>query len=286
MLTNEKTVGVETPYILTSTPNEARSSGVQRKHVLIAVSAVLVAGLIIAGILIGMHIFAQEQKDIVQFSLQFKGSDNSQTNQTVISDPNDNVVIYHISKVGQDVDVVDDFNKDLQIVKVTRSDGTNCYVAPLNRTLAMDPSSITGPDSMTGAGGSAGSQTYLLSNTPIADRSFLTKKAADMCQGVSLYWAYRHCGQSVDGQNMTSPADNSRQKRTVYYAGTYYGLPGLNGCCYSYWACKVTIYETVYSNGVHYCQTYVTTGTCCGSVAYPYCQNWYYARQATPGLVC
>lgn len=291
---SEKGATVDTAYIVTAPANEnsvGGRGGVSKRHVLFAVSAVLVVGLVMTGILVGMHIFAQQQKDIVQFTLQFKGSNNEQVNQDVVSDPNDNVVQYHVTKPGLDVYVVNDFNKDLQIVKVVREDGTNCYVAPLNRTTAMDPSSITGPPPSTNqnGGASGGGQTYLVSNTPIADRSFLTKKASDMCNGVSLYWAYRHCGgQNTDGQQTNSniTATNDRQKRTLYYVSSYYGLPGLNGCCYSIWACSVTIYEYVDAYGGHLCDNYMTTGTCCGIVAYPYCANWYYSYTGTPGLYC
>ena len=46
-----------------------------------------------------------------QFQLQFKGSDNQDTKQDVTSDPNENVVTYHVTKPGQDAYIVDDFNK-------------------------------------------------------------------------------------------------------------------------------------------------------------------------------
>ena len=54
------------------------------------------------------------------------------------------------------------------------------------------------------SGSNTGTQTMLLSNTPVSDRSFLTKKAADMCAGVSVYWAYRHCPTAMDSTKMNS----------------------------------------------------------------------------------
>jgi len=185
----DKAAVLDSPtYVVTadggaSSERPARNS--QKKYIIIAVSAVLTIGLIIAAILVGMHIFAEQQKAIVQFSLQFKStSDNELAKQDVVSDPNDNVVQYHVTKPGQDVYIVNDFNKDLQIVKIQTADQTNCYVSPLNRSAAMDPNSISGPSP---ADGSTRFQPFLVSNTPVSDRSFLTKKAAVLCKDISLY---------------------------------------------------------------------------------------------------
>jgi len=276
-------------YVVTAgvTPNEmttgSRLRSVQKKHVIIAVAVLVGIGLVVGAIIGGIYIFAEEQKALVQFTLQFKSaSDNQLTNQSVVSDPNDNVVEYHVTKPGQDVYVINDFNKDLQIVRIQTSTETNCYVAPLNRTSAMDPSTIAGPSNENGA---ASDQTFTLSSTPVTDRSFLTKKAADRCQGVSLYWAYRGCGaQNINaGQNTTAGGD--RGKRSIYLMSPVYGMYGLGGCCKAYWACKVQMVETIVGS-THYCNTYLTTGTCCGPIAYPYCNNWYYSYWQTPGLYC
>lgn len=285
MLNAGEKPGVESPnYIVTSQMPEpaVRSGGVQKKHILIAVSVVVVIGLAIAGILVGMHMFSEAQKEIVKFSMQFKTGDNQDAKQDVVSDPNDNVVMFHVTKPGQDIYIVNDFNKDLQVVKIETSDSTNCYISPLNRSQAMDPSQITGAASLVGSHDNAG-QTYMISNTPVSDTSFLPKKAKDMCKGVSIYWAYRHCGQQIPADhNTTSPAD--RNKRTLYYMGKYNGLPGLGGCCRAVYACTVRAVETVYSNGVHQCDFYYQTGTCCSVSAY--CNYVYVGYWQTPGLNC
>jgi len=203
--------------------------------------------------------------------------------QDVESDPNDNVVMFHVNKNGQDVYIVNDFNKDMQVVKIQTSADTNCYVSALNRSATYDSSQISGSDSLSGSGGKT-EETYKVSNTPISDRTFLPKKAQDMCKGISVYWAYRSCG----GQMIDPPMNNTnsdRQRRTIYYMQPYNGLPGLGGCCNAYWACKVQMTETI-QGSYHYCQTYAWTNYCCGSVAYPYCQNVYHSYWYTPGLVC
>jgi hypothetical protein len=284
--------GVETPtYIVTASGNEMsggqKPRGVQKKHILIAISAVVIVGLVIAAILVGMYMFSEANKEIVKFSLQFKStSDDQKTNQDVVSDPNDNVVSYHVTKPGQDVNVVNDFNKDIQVVKIETAEGTNCYISALNRSQASDPSQITGAASMTGSGG-VSTQTFSISGTPVSDTSFLPKKARDMCKGVSVYWAYRHCPQQgPDDHNMTKSTSGvvDRSKRTLYDAGRYNNLYCVGGCCKIVCACYVRFTETVDANGVHNCQVYYQYGTCCSISSY--CQNVYMFNWKTPGLNC
>jgi len=275
-------------YIVTPSFVEEKKlrGGIQRKHVYMLIGAVVLSGLIITGILVGMYIFAEAQKEIVKFSMDFKSStDGENVKQDVESDPNDNVVQYHVNKDGQDVYVVNDFNKGMQVVRVQTSSSMNCYVSALNMSAALDASQINGAGDLTGSSGLA-AQTYTVSNTPVTDRSFLTKKAKDLCASVSLYWAYRSCPSSqVDQSKLNNTTLPDRNRRDIYYMGSYYGLPGLGGCCYAYYACQVQMTETI-SGIYHICQTYVWTGTCCGAIAYPYCQNYYVGYWYTPGLAC
>ena len=47
---------------------------------------------------------------------------------------------------------------------------------------------------------------YHVSDTPIADTSFLSKTARDTCQGISVYWLYPYCskGDVNEATNGTS----------------------------------------------------------------------------------
>jgi len=288
---SEKTSGNDSPtYIITSPPSsEARESSngsIQKKHVLIGVSFVVVTGLVIAAILIGMHMFTQGHKDIVKYSTNFKSSsDGEDVNQDVEADPNDNVVKYHVTKNGQDVTIVNDFNRDLQVVKLSTADDTNCYVSPLNRSASLDPSHVNELESKNGDKGRQ-QEMFSVSSTPVADRSFLPKKAIDMCKGVSVYWAYRSCqGQQADPSAMNQTKSDDRQRRAIYLMNKQHGMYGLGGCCLAVWACQVDITETI-QGGIHRCNIYYRAGTCCGVIAAPYCNNVYYAKWQTPGMTC
>jgi hypothetical protein len=278
------TVGTPTYIVTTATDQSSKKGGLTKKHVLYAVSAVVVIAVILVAILVGMYLFTESQKEIIKFTLKFKGSNDDDVKQDVESDPNDNVVMYHVTRSGQDAYVVNDFNKGMQIVRMSTSDGVNCYVTALNKSSAMDPSYITGNNSMRDTG-SNDESTYAISENPVIDRSFLTKKAQDLCKGISLYWVTKQCGKPERYINETDSDDNGRSKRAIYNMVRYNGLPGKGGCCYAYYACEVRMIE--YIQGIsHTCQTYVKTGTCCNLVARPYCLNYYKFYWKTPGLQC
>jgi hypothetical protein len=278
----DKAAVVDTPtYIVTPRSDEKLSSkGIQKKHVLIVVGLIIVAGLVVAGTLIGIHIVQETQKEITKFSLEFKSTtDGKNVKQEVESDPNDNVVMYHIVKDGKNVDIVNDFNKGMQVVKMQSDQGTNCIISALNRSAAVDPSNIHGLQ--TGSTDKKVMEAYSMSSSPITERSFLPKKAQTMCTGISVYWAYRGCtNENIESPKLHKPYENDRRRR-AYWAGFYNGLPCLNACCWTYCACEVWVVESATG-----CQFFYGVGTCCGTVATPYCNNYYTGKEQTPGLDC
>jgi hypothetical protein len=241
--------------------SETGKRGLQKKWIVVGVSVVVVIGLVIAGNLVGVHMTAQAQKEVLQFALQFKSSLGQNTTQTVVSDPNANVVMFHVSANNQDAYVVNDFNKDIQVVKIVSPSGTNCYLSPLNISNAMNPSDIIGTSSMTGS--NVGTQTMILSQTPLSDTSFLTPKAATMCAGVSVYWAYRHCPIALDNNNssIVPSNDGSRHKRALYGPWAWNGLACVGGCCHSFCACQVQVVQYI-SGTSKTCNYYFQTGGC------------------------
>jgi len=177
-------------------------------------------------------------------------------------------------KDGKDIYVVNDFNRDMQVVKTDVGSLTNCYVSALNRSAAIDPSQINDLQNPSDGKNVGGSTVYSVSDSPVSDRSFLPKKALDMCKDVSVYWAYRSCnGQKQDMNN----TELSRQSRQVGQAGYYNGLGCVYGCCYIVCSCSVTVVE----NPPGTCNFYYTTGFCCNSpynVPQPYCSNVYASK--------
>jgi hypothetical protein len=235
-----------------------------KKYVILSVTILLAALIILAAILIGMYFFTKAQMEIVKYSLKF----DKNTNQDVTSDPNENIVQYQMQNPGQKAWIVNDFNKDIQVVKIQTDTQTNCYVSALNRTRAMEPSKITGPE--TKEVNKAATLTYVTSGSPISDTSFLAKAAQDICKGVSTYWLYPHCSDNsangpsnimpspttmplVPATTRQAPVDNS-----PWYVYWYYPYNAnisaycVTGCCKTVCACSIDYYW-VYSSGSLYC---------------------------------
>jgi hypothetical protein len=179
--------------------------------------------------------------------------------QDVTSDPNENVVQYHVSNPSHDAYIINDFNRDIQVAKIVNDGRTTCYVSPLNRTNAMDPSKITEPD--TAPPTSVLSLMYRVSDTPIVDTSFLGKTARDACKGISVYWLYPYCSDGIANKAMNESNHPMSKRQTTknsppYYCansilvkssydGQYYNVPCVTGCCQTVCAAKVDYHAEV-----------------------------------------
>jgi hypothetical protein len=256
----------DTPTVVFTETQAAAPPRKTKKYVIIAVSGILAAVIILAAILVGMYMFTQAQKDIIQYTL--KMSEN--TKQDVTSDPNENVVQYHITNPSQETWIINDFGKDIQVMKITREGKTNCFVSPLNRTNLLDPAKIKGSEEETPDVKEAVTMTYTASDTPISDTSFLGKTASETCKGVSVYWLYPHCTDKDTGKypNMTGVDHPKSKRQSTYdnspyyirdygyyqspYDGQYYWVPCYTGCCRKMCACRVE-YSAYYSGGSMYC---------------------------------
>lgn len=262
MSDDKKTLDI--PNVVFTETQAAAPPRKTKKYVIIAVSGILAIAIILTAILVGMYMFTKAQLEIVQYTM--KMGDNGK--QDVTSDPNENVVQYHVSGPSHDAWIVNDFNKDLQLVKIVSEGKTNCYLSALNRTNAMDPSKINGPD--TTEPKEAVSLVYRASDTPIADTSFLGKTARDTCKGISVYWLYPSCSDGIKNMaNNGTDVDHPKTKRqqaydnspywvrtySYYYSnydGQYYWVPCYSGCCRKMCACEISIY-VYYSGGYYRC---------------------------------
>ena len=227
---------VETPaYIVASACEKdqpSKTSGITKRHVLYAVSAVLVIAIILVAILVGVYMFTESQKEITKFAFQFKNSKDEVINQEVESDPNDNVVQHHVTREGQDVYIVNDYNRGMKVVKITEDGESGCFVTALNRTA--DPLLITEPDIVK----TNETNGYIRLHDPVVDRSFLTKKARDLCKDVPLNWIVKDCGTHDE-----TGVSGGRGKRACITAcgyrvcSCYVRFYYYNGRCYFQYGC-------------------------------------------------
>lgn len=172
-----------------------------KKIALFVVGGVVLVAIILIAILVGMYMFTKAQLDILQYSQQL----DKNTKQDVTSDPNTNIVQFHVSNADYEAWTYNDFNRDIQVVKLKTASSTICYSSPLNRTTAQDPSSMTVPKDKDISKFKNSTLTYRASNTPIPDTSFLSKTVRDACNGISTYWTYPECN--------TGDATYQRKKR-------------------------------------------------------------------------
>ena len=173
--------------------------------VIIGIVAVVIAAIITTAILVGFFLFTNAQLEIIKFTKQV----NENQGQDVVSDPNTNIVQYHVQDGDQDAWIVNDFNRDIQTMKVQTKEATNCYVTPLNRSIALSPSEIKGPESYNANQSIVLRYRYM--NSPIADTSFQHATAQKLCKGVSVYWLYPQC-QGASGDQLNRLAKMRRRQ--------------------------------------------------------------------------
>jgi len=165
-----------------------------KKYAIIAVCSIATIAIILAAILVGMYLFSESQKDIVKLSFSW----DKDTKTEVSADSDTNIVQYHVTGRSYEAWVVDDFNRDIRVLKVQKdSSGTNCYAIPLNRTQAADPAQIDALSKDYGLKKNATVElSYETASTPILDVTFTSKTARKMCDGISTYWLYPKCEAS------------------------------------------------------------------------------------------
>lgn len=199
-----------------------------KKYLIIAVGGIVTVAIVLTAILVGMYLFTDAHKNILKFNLDV----DKNTKEEVTSDRDSNVVQYHVQTENYEMWVIDDFNRDIQVMKVKSESDTKCYISPLNRTASADPSEVTAPSNINSMkSNNTNTVKYHASNTPVSDISFLTKTGRDACKGISTYWLYPTCQTSL-----------AKEKRSLcfYYCYYYYCYCYFGSCniCYScYFLC-------------------------------------------------
>jgi uncharacterized protein YxeA len=224
IMTDAKDTTTATPVVITQMAADVAKPRNTKKIVIIAVSAILSVAIILAAILVGMYMFTQAQKDILKYTVNV----DKDTKEEVTADQNENVVQYHVQNANYEMWVVDDFNRDIEMLKIQTNSETNCYVLPLNRTSATDPSKVKTPSKFDVKQNATERLFYDVASSPISDPSFLGKMAKKLCKGISVYWMYPKCGDELNG--------GQRQKRGICYR-CYIYYYWYNGVLYYRYVC-------------------------------------------------
>lgn len=215
-MADAKNTNSEMPVVITQVTEAVPKPRNTKKYVIIGVSAILTVAIILAAILVGMYMFTQAEKDLIKFTMNV----DKDTTQDVTSDPDNNVVEYHVQNSNYEMWVIDDYNRDIEVMKVKTDTATTCYAVPFNRTAAADPSQIKAPSNVVAQENATDSLSYIVSNTPVTDSSFLSQKAKDACNGISVYWMYPKCD---DGSTSAQRLKRGYYCYYYYYYYYYYG---------------------------------------------------------------
>lgn len=178
--------------------------------------------------------------DYVKFRTSFNGSSGHLVDQEVVSSGINNVIEYYItSSPNQRVTIIDDFNQDIQIIKITTPLEQFCYVATLKRDSYVRPADVifglkTDKDHV--------SQVYETSNAALDDLSILGVRGRDLCESVPTFWinpvsetntqitVANFTSNSVSSSSSSS-AISSRSKRNIRQCHT--------SCCWLVCCCDV-----------------------------------------------
>ncbi|ESO00819.1 hypothetical protein HELRODRAFT_175307 [Helobdella robusta] len=210
---------------------------------------------------VSIFVYMKAQNQIIEYKLKMLDG----RSQEVSGDLTENTVRYHVQDTDQEAWVIDDFNTYIRVTKITTKRGeTNCYLAPLNVSTAMEPSKVSKPASNNEwmeAPGDHSSTIYQIS-------------------GVSTYWMYPTCGNDhpTPNENQLNEPSKIQKREAPYYVltnhtrdGVHY-YPCINGCCQTVCA-EMIQYHWEIINGRINCNWVPT------NLTELYCE-------ATPGLNC
>lgn len=149
---------------------------------------VAVVGAIVTCALITLYFTSHvnNDDDYVKFRTSFKGNSGHLVDQEVVSSGINNVIEYYItSSPNKRVTIIDDFNQDIQIMKIATPLEEICYVATLNSDSYVRPADVvfglkTDKDHV--------SQVYETDSEPLDDLSVLGAKGRDLCESVPVFW--------------------------------------------------------------------------------------------------
>jgi uncharacterized membrane protein YgcG len=223
--------GCKSPQVITletAQPGVAMKSGVTKKRVILAASSVLVAAIVIVGILIGVKFYLDATNDVVTRTLQFSTESLERVTQTMTSYPSESVVAYHVAEKDADYWYIDDFNRDIRIMKARTPTGYACFVTPLNSSTGtmQDVQNVTEP-----TGPVQTVYTHVrVSPNPIKDKTMLGPKGMSMCSAENVHWVMPFCENDATSPatgSSTGAASSRGQPRGRGFSGT--GSSGAQG---------------------------------------------------------
>jgi hypothetical protein len=216
----EPTVIIATQQSPTTAAEPVKSGRLTRRHILWAVVSLIITGLVVTAVLVGIHLVTKGNEETLKMSLTLRGAGDTDVKQNVSLDNNANIVVYHVTQDGQDVTINSDFDKDIQVMKILDGATVVCFVTPLNRSNALDKSSLNLPHSTDSASVDTNSTAFIrleydVAPSAISDPSFLGTRANALCHNIPIYWLQPRCTGAESSPGVGGGSMGSRSRRSI-----------------------------------------------------------------------
>lgn len=213
----------------------------------------IIGAAVVIGVLTVFHITrSSSNEDWIKFRTSFPGSSGHLVEQEVVSSRINNIVEYYIrSSPSERVTIVDDFNKDIQIVKISKHSDDFCYISELKKGAYVRPSDLVFASQVDKT---YVSQVFEADEKPVDDLTLLGDRGAELCQGIPVYWIrpFSETDTPISAANFTStiPHSGSRSKRNIRSC--------YSSCCYS--VCCCTVHHFTWEKADHFTCNHVCKG--------------------------
>lgn len=165
-------------------------------------------------------------------------------------DSQESLMQYVLSRNGEQISVILDLNRNLEIMKISMDSGDACFVSPI---LALDPkftavdnetnNGTTDNNSKNNSNNESAVVNFKKSSYPIRDISILGPKGVALCKNTEVYWSIPKCGRDTNENQPEAPPDGSRgrKRRANWYMWCRWDWTN----CFNFWF-QDQIYRTYY----------------------------------------
>lgn len=188
-----------------------------RKRVIVAVTCAVVTAMIITGVILTIWFFLDSTVTIVKNTYEFKKEDGKSVKEDVDADVKENFVRYHLTDDNSEITVIDDFNRELQVLKVKEAAGSKCYVLTLNHSGSAVPEALLNASAPRDKVETE-KVNYKVAEKAIKDKGLLGTQGQDLCDNLDVHWMTPSCDDVSDEPDN----DNGREKRGIYCRRYYY----------------------------------------------------------------
>lgn len=211
-----------------------------RRSPLLMASIVAAAGFALS-VLAFLHLRksdnSRDEDSLVKFRTSFRGYNGHLIEQEVVSSDINNIVEYYIdASPNERLTIIDDFNKDIQVVKISKKSEDFCYVSQLKKGSYVRPSDLLFGTQADKQYVSRVFETYESEEDPAMG---LGDRGAELCRDIPVQWirpvddteSYISAANFTESSQSSNSGSRSRSKRNIRNCHM--------SCCYQVCCCTV-----------------------------------------------